>query len=257
MSESVETVVTELQKKPIVRRRRKKNTDPNKHYFNADTQAAIVEFCAETNKRAREKIYVTRIKPAFVKLVENLINIHKFTSLHDSQSDLRDDCVTYLFETMTKFDPSRGSNAFSYFNVVAKNLLVVKVKDKTQKMRRYVSLEDQMNQDDMHKVESTNKSFVDPSVICESKESKKAVVERLNKMILIMDNPYERVVIDAIKGLLESADDIDILGRSAAMMYMREVTGLPMKQLTSVIRRIKKRYDQINKWEILYVNNRR
>jgi len=250
MSETVEAAAVTDQKKPAPKRRRKKNTDPTKHYFNADTSAAIVEYCSETDRKKKEAVYISRIRPAFTKLVENLINIHKFTSMHDSQADLRDDCVTYLFETMTKFDPSRGSNAFSYFNVVAKNLLIVKVKDKTQKMRRYVSLDDQMSQNDLEKVESTNKTFLDPSILCQSTESKKALVERLNKMIVIMDNSIDRVVIDAIKSLLESADDIDIMGRSAAMMYMREVTGLPMKQLTSVIRRIKKRYDQINKWEI-------
>ena len=80
--------------------------------------------------------------PAFEKLAENLINIHKFTSLHDTYDDLKSDCVNFLFETIHKFDGSRGTNAFSYFNVVAKNWLIIKTKQKAQKTKRSVSLDD-------------------------------------------------------------------------------------------------------------------
>ena len=92
-----------------------KKIDPVKMYFNSDTQDAIVEFQISQDKKTRDKIYVTEIMPAFEKLVENLINIHKFAGLYDSYSDLKNDCVNFLFETIGKFDATRGSNAFSYF----------------------------------------------------------------------------------------------------------------------------------------------
>jgi hypothetical protein len=100
---------------------------PNlKLYFNSDTQDAIVAFQKETSKKEKDEIYVGKILPAFEKLVENLINIHKFTGMYDTYEDLKNDCVNFLFETIIKFDASRGTNAFSYFNVVAKNWLIIK-----------------------------------------------------------------------------------------------------------------------------------
>ena len=66
---------------PVARttgRRKKKSGD--KLYFNADTQKAIVAYQQVTNNKDRTKLYVQEILPAFEKLVENLINIHKFTS---------------------------------------------------------------------------------------------------------------------------------------------------------------------------------
>ena len=55
-----------------------------KLYFNEDTHKAIVQFQSEPLKKDRDKLYVEKIMPAFEKLVENLINIYKFTSMHDT-----------------------------------------------------------------------------------------------------------------------------------------------------------------------------
>ena len=93
-------------------------------------------------KRFPVTIYGTGILPAFEKLVENLINIHKFTGLYDTYDDLKNDCITFLFETLHKFDGQRGTNAFSYFNVVAKNWLIIRTKQKVQRSKRSASLDD-------------------------------------------------------------------------------------------------------------------
>ena len=111
-------------------------------YFNANTQAAICAYQKADARKERERLYVKEIMPAFEKLTENLINIHKFTSLHDTYDDLKSDCVNFLFETIHKFDGNRGTNAFSYFNVVAKNWLIIKTKQKALRVKRSVSLDD-------------------------------------------------------------------------------------------------------------------
>lgn len=106
------------QKKVIKKRAtRRKKGSTTRLYFNADTQAAIVAYQTAETSEERNRLYNTEIRPAFEKLTENLINIHKFTSAMDSYDDLKNDCVTFLFETIYKFDPTRGSNAFSYYNV--------------------------------------------------------------------------------------------------------------------------------------------
>ena len=109
--------------KKIKKPRRKRTTDKNiikkrkqiKLYFNEDTQTAIENFQATDSISEKDKIYTAEIMPAFEKLAENLIFIHKFTSLHESFDDLKNNCVTFLYETLYKFDASRGSKAFSYF----------------------------------------------------------------------------------------------------------------------------------------------
>ncbi len=128
-----------IEKVQSKKRERVKKVDPVKLYFNSDTQRAIVEFQSLLERKERERLYIHEILPAFQKLVENLINIHKFAGLYDSYDDLKNDCVNFLFETIGKFDDSRGSNAFSYFNVVAKNWLIIKTKQKSQKIKTLTS----------------------------------------------------------------------------------------------------------------------
>ena len=111
-------------------------------YFNANTQAAICAYQTCVDRKEHNRLYEKEIMPAFEKLSENLINIHKFTSLHDTYDDLKNDCVNFLFETIHKFDGARGTNAFSYFNVVAKNWLIIRTKQKAQRVKRTVSLDD-------------------------------------------------------------------------------------------------------------------
>ena len=77
----------------IQKKEKTKKIDPSKLYFNADTQKAIVAFQTMAGKKERDYLYVSEILPAFKKLVENLINIHKFSGLYDSYDDLKNDCV--------------------------------------------------------------------------------------------------------------------------------------------------------------------
>lgn len=214
-----------------------------KLYFNSDTHAAIVEFQSEKDKKTREVLYITRILPAFEKLVENLINIHKFSGIHDSYEDLKSDCVNFLFETIHKFDASRGTNAFSYFNVVAKNWLIIKTKQKNQKAKRSVSLDDTANLTlhDTLLIDEFN-SLPSQDVIIDSSMSVHNTVKMLYDIRSKAKSENELTCINSIITIFENIDDIDILSKSAVLLYMRELSGLSPKQMTTAMQTIKKHY---------------
>ena len=111
-------------------------------YFHQGTHDAIVMYQGEEDEDTKKKIYVEDILPAFNKLVENLIFMHGFAKVHGSYEDLKSDCVSFLYETIHKWDPERGTKAFSYFNVVAKNWLIIQSKKTTKNNRRNVSMDD-------------------------------------------------------------------------------------------------------------------
>jgi hypothetical protein len=225
---------------------KKKKNDPLKMYFNANTQEAIVCFQGCKEKKERDRIYVKEILPAFEKLVENLINIHKFSGLYDSYEDLKNDCVNFLFETIEKFDASRGTNAFSYFNVVAKNWLIIRTKQKAQKVKRNISL------DDMSSLTNYEKSIVEdqcslPSqdFMLESIYSSEATIKVLYEIREKVKTENELTCINSIITIFENIEEVDLLNKNAILLYMRELSGLSPKQLTTTMQTVKKHYKKI------------
>ncbi|MBM3194284.1 MAG: hypothetical protein FJZ60_00805 [Chlamydiae bacterium] len=230
----------------IKKEKKQKKVDPLKLYFNSDTQRAIVEFQSTTEHKQRNRLYVTDIMPAFEKLVENLINIHKFAGLYDSYDDLKNDCVNFLFETIGKFDADRGTNAFSYFNVVAKNWLIIKTKQKSQKARKNVSL------DDPNMLSSHEKSIVEDhcslppqDVFLEGLHASEMTTKILYEIREKARTENELMCINSIITIFENIDEIDLLNKNAILLYMRELSGLSPKQLTTTMQVVKKHYKKL------------
>jgi hypothetical protein len=235
----------EIENKPTKEVKQKK-VDPVKLYFNADTQTAIVAFQNSSTKKERDGLYVKEIMPAFEKLVENLINIHKFVGLHDSYDDLKNDCVNFLFETIGKFDADRGTNAFSYFNVVAKNWLIIKTKQKTQKMRKNLSLDDpgSMTSHERDIIEEYG-SLPSQDLILEGVTSTEGTIKLLYEIREKARTENELTCINSIITIFENIDEIDLLNKNAILLYMRELSGLSPKQLTTTMQMVKKHYRKI------------
>lgn len=232
--------------KAAIKKRSEKKQDPLKMYFNSDTHNAIVKFQEEKSKLEKDKIYVHEILPSFEKLVENLINIHKFTGLYDTYEDLKNDCVNFLFETITKFDASRGTNAFSYFNVVAKNWLIIKTKQKNQKTKKNVSLDDE-NSLSNHEKEMIEDYYSVPSqdYLLETFGSSDEILKLLYEIRGIIKTENELLCINSIITIFENIEDIDLLNKNAILLYMRELSGFSPKQLTTSMQSVKKYYKKI------------
>jgi len=216
-----------------------------KLYFNEETHRSIVNFQNEINKKDRDRLYVEKIMPAFEKLVENLINIYKFTSMHDTYEELKVDCVNFLFETIHKFDETRGTNAFSYFNVVAKNWLIIKTKQKAQKIKKLVSLDDPDNL-------STYESFlIEEHNYLPFKDSYTETLNRKELITMLYDirgkvkSENELSCINSIITIFENLDEIDLLNKSAILLYMRELSGLSPKQMTTTMQALKTYYKKL------------
>lgn len=228
------------------RRKRSKDGSPTKLYFHSGTQAAIVAYQQSSDRKEREKLYVTEIMPAFEKLVENLINIHKFSSLHGTYDELKNDCVNFLFETIHKFDATRGTNAFSYFNVVSKNYLIIKTKQKSQRSKRSVSL------DDPESLSSNDHRIIEEFSIVPSQEQELEnritatnIIDLLFEIRAKSKTESELSAINSIITIFENVGELDILNKGSLLLYMRELSGLSPKQLTTALQTIKKAYKRL------------
>jgi hypothetical protein len=194
-------VSTTITPKRIIKR--KPGAKNVNQYFTNNTQLAIVAYQKETTDKLKEKIYVTEIMPAFDALVENLINVYGFKVMYEDKNDLKLECLEFLYTAVNKFDAEKGSKAFSYFNVVAKNWLTIKSKQNAKKVQQYISLDDKENisNSDLEKIE--NFHFIpsyDERVTQE--EAMTMLVSIVNELEKRTKSENEKAVVNAIRTII-------------------------------------------------------
>lgn len=216
----------------------------SKNYFNQGTEDAIVRFQNEEDLETRKAIFVVDIKPAFDKLVENIVNVYHFHSIGNVDI-LRYDCVSMLFESLYKFDSSKGHKAFSYFNVIAKNWFIQK--SKIAKKRNSADVE--FNKDVLsHLEQNTDKVIVQSHEDnLESDEFFDFLREDINNWDQKFLKPQERKVLEAVIHLLNNPDSPSIYNKKGIYLYIREMTNLNTKQIVTNLSKFRKRYQLFRK----------
>lgn len=227
---------------------KRKSKSKKKLYFGPETDQAILDYQNCEDDKSKKDIYHKIIQPSFAKLAENLIFIHGFAKNHHSYENLKSDCVSFLFETLEKFDTSRGTKAFSYFNIVAKHWLIIQSKKKIKNITRHVSMSNlnEMKNTDKEKIETYNYiSSQDELAI--AKENKDILFEMIEKIKKRVNSQNEIACMYAIETLFRKIDDLDYLNKRAVFVYLRDISGLTPKQLSVSMSNIRKHYRDIKK----------
>jgi hypothetical protein len=222
------------------RKKSKKN-----HYFTQVHEDAIVKYALTDDRELRSKLYEEYIQPAFDDMVDKIIYTYRFTTLPNIDY-LRADCKVWLTTILNKYDPNKGSKAFSYFSVVTKNWFIHKVKRTKKRLQTEVFMEDVLNEADENLV-SEEPSYYD-------KRSEVEFWMSLNNEIDTWDSfmvkENEKKVLMAVRILLDSAEQIEIFNKKAIYLYLRELTGLNTKQVVNNLNKLRKRYRTFKtKWE--------
>jgi len=224
------------------RKRSKKNKN---HYFTQVHEDAIVKYASSNDRDLRSKLYIEYIQPAFDQMVDKIIYTYRFTSLPNIDY-LKDDCKVWLTTILNKYDPNKGSKAFSYFSVVTKNWFIHKVKRTQKRNRTEIFMEDILNE-------------LDEDLVSElpTYEEKRTDIEfwlslhgEIDTWDSFMIKENEKKVLMAVRILLDSADEIEIFNKKAIYLYLREITGLNTKQVVNNLNKLRKRYKVFkNKWQ--------
>lgn len=229
--------------KKIIKRKPRGGAGPGEFYFNADTQAAIIDYKLETDLIKRNELYINSILPAFNKLVENLINVYGFQIQYESKADLQNECVEFLYGVICKFDASKGAKAFSYFNVVAKNWLIIKSKQSNRNSHVFTSIDDTENLS-QHDLETIENYHISPSpedtmISYNNPQKLKSILEIISTLTTTEN---ENECLRGINILFENINDLDFLNKRAVMLYLREITNLSPKNLSIILSLMKRHY---------------
>jgi hypothetical protein len=170
-------------------------------------------------------------------MVDKIVFTYKFTNLPNCDS-LRDECKIWLMTILDKYDPNKGSKAFSYFSVITKNWFIHKVKKQQKQNLREVDL-DNISKSYEEEFLSTDQSYITDRL---QDEFWTSFYDELSSWDPEQMKENDLKVYKAITILFESKDDIDIFNKKAIYLYLREITGLNTKQIVNSLKKFRKKY---------------
>ena len=215
--------------KKIVKKKKRKV------YFGQEVQDAIVEYNASEKASEKNHIYGTRIHAAFDKLAENIINTFKFTYFDDPFVDVKHEVVAFMVVNMHKYDHSKGSKAFSYFSVVAKNYLILHNNNNYKKFKTH----DKMDVLDKYR---TGDSNYESDFVTLTNE----IIQYFDlNMNTIFKKDRDLRIGYAIIDLMKQREDIENFNKKAIYILIREMTDVETAHITSVVNTLKKHYKKI------------
>ena len=204
-------------KESKLQRKRRKRTKNN--YFTKVHEEAIVKYASSTCRKEKTELYAKLIQPAFNEMVNKIIFTYKFNNLPNIDP-LREDCKVWLTTILDKYDPNKGSKAFSYFSVVTKNWFIHKVKKNSKSLKREVSFE--------HLVESGGPDSLGTSGDTDSYVDKReeaefwmCLLQQIDKWDTDNLKKNEKCVLDAVRVLLHNIEDIEIFNKKAVFYNYR------------------------------------
>lgn len=208
-------------------------------YFGPEVDVKIGEYVAEKDPAVKNSIFESGIRPALVKLIDSLMYIYGFYRIDDPDM-LRNEALSNLYEVLPKFDPTKGKKAFSYFNVVAKNWFIWKIRERNRRLKQ--QSENFYGID--HDIVKSNPSMVLSSHEDEivEKEFWVSLFKDMDRWRPLLKKNQEVQVLDAIVFLLQNPGLVSIYNKKAVFLYIREMTGLTMKQVNHNMNRLKELY---------------
>lgn len=211
-------------------------------YFGRDVDGHIKTFCECTDIAEKNKLFEEKIRGPLTKLIEGQSYTYGFNKIPEFE-ELKNDCLSTLYELLPKFDHSKGKKAFSYFNVIVRNWFVWKIREgkKNNRMASSVLVESITSGEVAnHEGHLLVEQPYEQEVI--DKEFVLSLQRNMESWREILVKKTEKQVLEAIIFMFQNADMIPIYNKKAIYLYIREITGLTTKQIIAIIRKMRDLY---------------
>ena len=205
-------------------------------YFGPEVDFSIVKYNETDVDHVRSLIYQREIRPAFEKLVENIIHTFKFYYT-DGQTlqQVQHEVVSFLVEKLPKFKAANGK-AFSYFSIVAKNYCILRNKTNYKKLTSHdrIDLADESTLEylpDNEDVDYGISNFID-----------KYVQYWDDNLEATFTKKGDRVLAAAVVELFRKREKIELFNKKALYIYIREMSDANTQQITKMVKTMKDKY---------------
>ncbi len=209
-------------------------------YFHEENENAIIAYNEEPDFALRNKVYSQHIHKPFMKLAENIIHTFKFYCFDDPYVDVQAEVVAYLIEKINKYDPSKGSKAYSYFSIVAKNYLIYNNNENYKKMKTHDNLS----------VVDGKRNITNEIVRQDIKDSRKDFTDQMvgfwdHNLNVIFTRKKDIRVAAAIIELFRRREMIEIYNKKALYIMIREMADVKTQYITKVVNTMRRIYKEM------------
>lgn len=225
------------------------------YYFTKKTQEAIIEYNKSKSLKKKNEIFNKSINTAFEKMVENLIFSMKLRSKLQNHDTLKFNTIGDLVLKIHLFNENKISKlgvpvrAFSFFNTIAKNFILMELK----KEARTESLQDLESDLEREKNSIDTRIILDRFSVTddvnEKNEFRKIVLEFLKDEQENSEFSIDEKILDAIEYAFRNCYETGIKNKKGLFLYLREFTGLTTTEISEFLTRFRKRLkNQVTKY---------
>jgi len=220
---------------------KKDKKDTSKYYFTQETEDAIVKYNLTLDPKIKAELFEKEIYHAFYKLAENIIHTFKFyyTDVTDVE-DLKHNIVTVLLEEkISKFNPSIGAKAYSYFGTIVKRWLINYNNTNYKELKRVVDID----LIDLDLIDSDE--YVETNSVSLSEFFDFYIANMYSRLDTLFFREQDKIIADAVLTLFKTRKDIQIIKKKALYLYIKEIVDCKTSDLTEVVKVLKENFYQL------------
>lgn len=121
------------------KRGRKPGSTTTKNYFGPEEEQAFQEYLLTSVQGEKDKIFNTKLRPAFTKMIESIIRRYNLFTPYEEFEDTFNDTMSFLATKASNFKPGKGKKAYSYCGTICKNYLINKRQTTMKRDNKFLS----------------------------------------------------------------------------------------------------------------------
>ena len=222
----------------------------HKRYFDLEQEKAIVDYQNSICNVEKNQIYEEFLKMPLYKMAESIVNRYQLQSLYLPFEELMDDILGDLILKIGKFDPTRGTKAYSYFGTIIKRYAMAKrIKEQAEgeKVSSYDVYVESVVDDTKHSYQISDEDTLMKEFFYEYIKIVDSLLERNKKETFL--KPNEEKIGIAVIHLMKNYDKVFDDGghkynKAQILECLRNMTGLSTKDIRDNLKKFKEIYFQ-------------
>ena len=227
-------------------KRGRKPSEYKKGYFYEKEEEAVVSYINAESAEEKNLIFETSLRPALEKMIEIIIRRYKLYQKDEEFEETFDDALAFIITKIDRYKQENG-RAYSYIQTVCKHHLIGKINESKKLMIRNISydeLSDEINESERFSYTISDNDSEATTLITETiKEINQTISNEETKL-----TKNEIMVGKALAEILQNWDELftdlgsNKFNKSSILLYIKEVTNLPTKDVRNSMKKFKTLY---------------